>query len=190
MRILLVGKERRERKVRPWFVSRAWCTFPCVRVTVMQLRERGGDRKHENKTRPTVGAFTPPPPSLYLSRGEGRARIPATLLAPPFREEDAGKNLERLCMNVFNVPFLYISFRSKYRWIFGISSDNFFIAIFNWGVFWKTGGGRKERCTIGGMENNNGIMVRLKCMCTRGGGGMTQRLCNVLLMTFRGVEAV
>lgn len=93
-------------------------------------------------------------------------------------------------MNVFNDPFLYISFRSKYRWIFGISSDNFFIAIFNWGVFWKTGGGRKERCTIGGMENNNGIMVRLKWCVYKGEGGMTQRLCNVLLMTFRGVEAV
>lgn len=70
-----VGKGRRERKVRPQF---AWCTFPCVRVTVMQLRERAADRKHENKTRPTVGGFTP----LYLSRGEGRARIAATLLAP------------------------------------------------------------------------------------------------------------
>lgn len=39
------------------------------------------------------------------------------------------------------------------------------------------------------VENRWNRLVLAEMVCIRE-GGMTQRLCNVLLMTFRGVEAV
>lgn len=83
-------KERRERKV-----------SVCVAHVPVRARDRyaiareSADRKHENKTRLTVGR------GLYspLSRGEGRARMPRHFLHTTLARYSSGKNLERALRN-------------------------------------------------------------------------------------------
>lgn len=128
----------------------AWRTFPCVRVTVMQLRERAPTESMKIKPgRPSAGALLP-----SISRWRTRENA-ATLLAPLLHQillwKESGTRIAELHsawtrLSVFlpvrSVTSRHLSspplrpLRKKGTRL--VHDDNFFITWLGATLFWKT----------------------------------------------------